>query len=321
MSVRFDRPFRAAVAGVRSRLRGRERDLFDLLCAAGQLGYRLPDDDVNVRNASGRRDPRKRLLRDFHAGGSGKRGSVRGPGRIGRGMPGWLQAGRRLAEKIRHELAAREGDEEYRALRVLLAYAPGALAPDCVVPTDPVLRAAWKTIVSFFADLFPSTLHTIGRIEGLDPRKLAALKRDAAPGMRIGRTASGRRPGVAGRRLAVDPRLLARVAKSLGRKVLPGYQARYLFYAKAGDHIWPHPDDPKYSVSVLICIDHELPPGVSSGSAFLAYRPDGTIDRHELAPGSALAVAPGLVHAREPVRRGERILMLSIALTTPDGPR
>lgn len=305
-SVRLARPFRAAADAVRSNLASRERELFDFLCAAGQLGYRLPDDEVNVRNGSGARDPRKRLAREFpHFFREGIRAAS------------WERTGNRLARSIRRALTLRSGNEEYRALRVLLAYVPGALAPDCVVPKHPFLRAAWKTIVSFFAEIFPSTLHAMGRLDGLDRRTLAVLRREAAPGMRIGRTASGRRPGSAGRRLAVDRRLTDRVADALGHRVSPGYQARYLFYTKPGDHIWPHPDDPKFPVSVLICIDHELPPGASSGSAFLAYRPDGSVDRYELAPGTALAVEPGLVHAREPVQPGERVLMMSIALARP----
>jgi hypothetical protein len=299
MSVRIDHPFRAAIAAVREGLGGRDRILFDLLCAAGQLGYRLPDDDVNVRHASGARDPRRRLELEFPSAGR---------------VDGWSRVAERLAKRLRAELAERGGGE-YRPLRVLLAYAPSALAPDCVLPRDPLLRAAWKSCVGMFAGLFPSVLRPLGRLDCVEPQRLAVLRREAARGLAVGRRASGLRPGREGRRLAVDPSLMALVGGALRKGVAAGFQARYLFYTKPGDHIWPHPDDPKFSVSVLLCIEHELAPGRSAGSAFLAYRPDGSIERHELSAGRALAVEPGLVHAREPVQPGERVIMLSIGLT------
>ncbi len=92
--------------------------------------------------------------------------------------------------------------------------------------------------------------------------------------------------------MAVDPELIALVGTALGKKMATGYMARYLFYTKAGDHIWPHPDDPQFAVTLLICILHELPPDGSARSAFVAYRPDGSAKRYELRPGEALAVEP-----------------------------
>ena len=309
MSIRLARPFRASVAGIRTRLEHRERALFDLICSAGQLGYRLPDDDINLRHASGTKDPRKRLTREFPYLRRGDQEAC--------SLEAWARAGNRLARLVVNELAARDSGDEYRALRVLLAYASIALAPDCVVPRDPLLRTAWKTVVKLFAKLFPSTVKPMGRLACVDQRRLAILQREAAAGLQIGRRASGQRPGLEGRRLAVDPQLMVLVGEALGKEVSPGYLARYLFYTDPGDHIWPHPDDPKYAVTVLICINRELPPDGSTGSAFLAYRPDGSVERYELAPGNALAVEPGLVHGREPLRRGERVVMLSIGLRLP----
>ena len=43
------------------------------------------------------------------------------------------------------------------------------------------------------------------------------------------------------------------VGNALGEKVSPGFQARYLFYTRAGDHFWPHPDDPQYALQLLLC--------------------------------------------------------------------
>ena len=119
--------------------------------------------------------------------------------------------------------------------------------------------------------------------------------------------------------LAVDRRLMKAVTKALGFAVEPGYEARYNFYGRDGDSFWPHPDDPEYAVNVLVCLDHKRP-ATGTGSALLAYRPDGSVERYELRPGAALAFeARGLVHAREPMRRGERMTMLSINVNASTG--
>jgi hypothetical protein len=301
VSIRFAKPFRPAVTRVRELFAGRDRALFDFLCAAGQLGHRLPDDDIKLSAASGVRDPRRRLAREF------PRRKRTGSAQL------WARSRARLVPKLLEILKVKKLPEEDRALRVLLAYVTIALAPDCSIPRDPLSRAAWDTAVELFHKLLPSRLAATGPLDCI-LRRLRKMNRESAAGLRLGRLGSGRTPGPQGRELAVDPELIARVGKTLGRKFEPGYLARYLFYAKPGDHIWPHPDDPKYAVTVLVCLRHEHPPGTKRKSAFRAYWPDGSIERFDLAPGEALAVEPGLIHAREPIRRGERVVLLSIGL-------
>ena len=160
MSVRLARAFRAPVASARPLFASRDSELalFDLLCAAGDLGYRLPDQDVNVRFASGARDPRPRLRRRARAL-AGEAGS---PAQ-------WAAAGRRLAPRLAKVLAERDQGDLF-GLQVLLAYAPAALAPDCRVPEDPYLRVAWTTVVEVFAHRFTTTVRPLGRLPSLDPQ-------------------------------------------------------------------------------------------------------------------------------------------------------
>jgi hypothetical protein len=107
----------------------------------------------------------------------------------------------------------------------------------------------------------------------------------------------------------------------MGKPVTPGYQARFLYYTRAGDHTWPHPDDPDYDVNLLIGIDHVRPPSTTRTSAFLAYHANGSVDRYVVAPGSAIAVeSKGLVHRREPVVDREQVVLLSIFLRYAVGP-
>jgi len=147
------------------------------------------------------------------------------------------------------------------------------------------------------------------------PRRLARLLGETRSNARRGRRSSGRRPGPLGRALAVDPRLMAVVGRAVGGKVAPGLEARYIFYSRPGDHFWPHPDDPKYAVNVLLCLERRPPDDGGPASRFFAHRPDGTVRRLDLRPGDALAVeARGVVHGREPLRRGEKVTLLSIEL-------
>ena len=301
LGITLPPPFRQSVKDVRLTLEGRERALFDLLCVAGHLGRSLPNSIGNRRTTWGTRDPRKKLARVAARMESGS-------------TQEWTATSARLVRSLVRKLRPREKEDVYRLLRVLLGNASIALAPDCHVPTDPVLLVAWKTVVALFARLYSSAIKPLGHLKWLDKQGLATLQRETSQGRTRGREASGMRPGPAGRALAVDPRLMKAVGKALGLSVVPGYEARYNFYGRDGDYFWPHPDDPEYAVNVLVCLDHKRPAS-GAGSALLAYRPDGSVERYELAPGSALALeARGLVHAREPMRRGERMTMLSIAV-------
>ncbi|MDQ2866855.1 MAG: hypothetical protein M3R59_00335 [Verrucomicrobiota bacterium] len=288
------------MAKARPLLDGRTRDLFDFICAAGELGWRLPDDKIDLQAAAGARDPRRRLAKEFP--------------QLRSGVPKtWAAATARLGDFLLKKLRAAELSEQDRGLRILLAYVTIALAPDNVVPSAPLPRAAWDLAVELFENLFAAQVKAIGALACVESR-LSQLQHDAVAGMQVGRLASGQRPGSAGCDLAVDREFIDAISRKLRKKLAPGYMARHLFYAKAGDHIWPHPDDPKFAATVLTCISHQLPAGAARRSAFLAYRADGSVERYEIKPGETLAVEPGRVHAREPVVAGEEVALLSIGL-------
>lgn len=294
------------MAALRPGLSRREGLLFDLLRAAGDLGFRLPT-NANLREVSGPLDPRRRLAKIL-----GRLRRESGPGT-------WSAARDRLARKLAVELAAR-GDGPSRPLRVLVAYAAGALAPDGLPPTDPLLAAAFGTVILVFERLYGSGIHPLGRLPFVGRRHLAQLLAETRANARRGRKSSGRRPGLRGRELAVDPRLMEAVGRAAGKRVAPGLEARYLFYAKPGDCFWPHPDDPKYAMNVLLCLDRRPPDDGGPASCFYAFRSDGRRRRIDLRPGEALAVAArGVVHGREPLRRGERVTLLSIELLWAGG--
>jgi len=299
---------RPAVEAARRPLRGTTRDLFDLLCLAGELGRRLPYRRANTALVHGRRDPRRVLSRYL-----GRRATASGRTPT---AAMWRHAAHRLAPHLLAHVFAATDDPVLQPVRILLGNASTTLAPDCAVPTAPPLRAAWETLIAVYGRRYGDAVRVLEPLPWLDRSALARLRREAASGVRIGRSASGQRPGLRGRLLAIDPRLMRRVGRALGRSVVPAYEARYVFYTKAGDYFFPHPDDPEHAVNVLVCLDRRPPAGGTAPSAFLAYRADGRVERHEVQPGGVVvAEARGVIHGREPLAPGERVTLLSIAVS------
>src|SRR5262245_20091368 len=178
LGITLPPPFRQSVKGVRLTLDDRERALFDLLCVAGHLGGSLPNAIGNRRTTWGTRDPRRKLTR---VASRMQSSSARE----------WTTTSARLVRSLVRDLRRHEGEEAYRLLRVLLGNASIALAPDCLVPTDPILLVAWKTVVALFARLYRSGIKPLGHLKWLDEHSLATLKRETAAGRKRGRHASG----------------------------------------------------------------------------------------------------------------------------------
>jgi len=302
--------YRTAVDEVRSRLSGAEQMLFDVLCLSATLGQGLPQDDINYQDLKGTLNPRPALMRGLRR-------------IVANGVPvteaDWQRAGTRLARRLTRilaarDLSARDADGRFEPLRSLLSFAPSIIGVDCRVPTHPILRAAWTTVITAFGAVHPSKVARL-ELPWVDRRRLETLAREARRESRPDRDASGATPGLSGRRLAVDPRLVSAVATALNEPVEPALIARYVFYSRTGDYFWPHTDSLLVHVNVFLCLEHHLPAGSGPPSAFLGYRADGSVERFALNAGDAIAAhTQGLVHAREPLREGERVTLLAIAL-------
>ena len=284
--------------------------LFDLLCLSAVLGYQLPQDDINHSDLTGRLDPRPRLRRGL------RRTLADGPTL---GQREWKAAGTRLAGRLTQalrsrDLTAQDADGNFEPLRSLLSFAPSILAVDCVVPEHPIARVAWTTVIKVLGAVHPSKVSRVS-LPWIDAARLAALAREARRASRPDCDATGARPGLSGRHLAVDPRLAAAVGRALGESLEPAFIARYVFYGRPGDYFWPHTDSVLVHVNVFICLEHHMPAGASRPSAFVAFRANGRAERFELSAGDAIAAhTQGCVHAREPLQDGERVTLLAIAL-------
>ena len=290
--------------------------LFDVICLSAALGYALPQDDINIHDLAGRLNPRPRLAR-------GTRRILGASGELFTEQE-WKAAAQRLARRLLRTLASRDlaspdADGNFEPLRSLLSFAPSVLALDCTVPTGrPVHRAAWTVVIRVLGRLHPSGVARIS-LPWLDARRFATLAREAH-GAFLGGRASGERPGPSGRRLAVDTRLVTAVQKAMRTKVRPAFIAQYVFYTREGDYFWPHTDSLRVYVNVFICLEHVMPEGQTRASAFVGYHEDGTVERFELHTGDIIAAhTQGLVHAREPLAKGERVTLLAVAMRAADG--
>lgn len=308
MSVRLPPSFRIAVNTIRGRLSDLEARLFDIICLSASLGLQLPQDDILHGDLVGPRDPRPRLARGIRRIMSGATPTA----------AEWHGASvrleRRLVQALRRPAPGRTRTTHVEAMRSLLSYAPSILGVDCVVPADAVRRTAWTTVIRTLGALHASSVTRVD-LPFIDARRLRRLVAEARREFDPGRDASGATPGLSGRRLAVDPRFVACVSAALGEPLEPAFIARYVFYSRAGEYFWPHTDSPLVHVNVFVCLEHRVPPGRTSRSAFVGYHADGSAERFEMRPGQAMAAhTQGLVHAREPLQEGESVTLLAIAL-------
>jgi len=84
----------------------------------------------------------------------------------------------------------------------------------------------------------------------------------------------------------------------------------YVFYLQPGDRVDPHVDEYEHSLNAIVMIEHDYthPP-----SHLLLFHPDKPVERVALAPGEMVIIdGGGLVHAREPVKEGESISILTV---------
>ncbi len=285
---------------------GDDEVLGALICLAAEAGRRGREKSV-VNTAELRAaDPRKECLAAL------ERCSLK----VGNWESAESSTRSRLADAIRTSMKA--GDDGWPLPGRGVVNALAALAPDTIVPDDPRLATAWRVLVGALADAERARVLCLGRqwfLKDAIFTKLMAEADDIRGGRRGPLLRSGRwseRAGNVGRRIAVSVKVMATIGEALGYAVEPGYEAPMLFYERPGDFIQPHVDRGVYGVTMIATIDRRPPVDGSPGSALLAYRPDGSVERVPQEPGEALVVERGRVHAREPLKPGERVTVLSI---------
>ncbi|MDX6677706.1 MAG: hypothetical protein QOE31_1758 [Solirubrobacteraceae bacterium] len=256
----------------------------------------------------------------LHAGAASGRGGYDPRAAVLAGFDGHdVELGGAVERSVRDGLAAavREARAAQRPWREELVSALIALGPDARVPAHPRLAAAWRVIVGALADALPSRVLPLTRPLLVDDDMLERLRKDALEVWRDGDGTLSQRPGRTGCRLAVSNSVLASVGASLGYPVTSGLRANYLFYRTPSELMAPHIDTDEYDVTMILMLSRRRPADGSAGSALLTYRPDGSVQRIQLEPGDAVLVERGHVHAREPLKPGEQLTLLTLAFRAP----
>lgn len=223
----------------------------------------------------------------------------------------------RLANKL-IELNKNLSPLESFNMNLLMSVAVGGIAPHGGIPTDGVQAEAWKAGLLVLGDMHPHGLRFVGRAPFMTEELLAELQKEAHQQERISHRTGPHElsPGEAcAVRLSSTKDVLAFVSDAVGWQVFPTEIGSYLYYNKAGDHLYPHVDTEVFGVNLIIMLEHEFPEGLTEkdGSALVVYEPDCGERRVALAVGeSAILLASGTVHGREPLQEGEKVTILTI---------
>lgn len=208
-----------------------------------------------------------------------------------------------------------------------LAAAIDALVSDRGIGAAGSDDAQWQALLRAMAAARSAGYAVLGRPAFVSEERLEALAGEARE-LRAGAEPAGHGAGQAGqlyadpgpvaRRLVVDPGWGELCRQALGFERRPPYTAGYLYYERPGAGIVPHVDDPDFAVNVIMVVARSTSAGARSATVL---HPAGEPPvRVVLEPGEAVLLeADGLVHAREGMRAGERVTVLSMGFTrSPD---
>jgi hypothetical protein len=186
----------------------------------------------------------------------------------------------------------------------------------------------WRALLQAMHAVRSAGYAVLGRPAFLTDERLEALAQEARE-LRATAEPAGHDPGQAGqlyadpgpvaRKLVVDKAWGELCRQALGFEREPPYTAGYLYYEQPGAGIVPHVDDPDFAVNVIMVVSRNA--GRSERSATVLHPAGESPVRVVLEPGEAVLLeADGLVHAREGMREGEQVTVLSMGFTRPSAP-
>jgi hypothetical protein len=227
-------------------------------------------------------------------------------------------SGRILGTALRQQLDDLSGFERDH-LRELISNSLGGLSPTGMPPDGGWQHAGWRAGIfalsdpsvpppvaerpAFLADDLVNALRMEAQIQSFLSVRMAL--RYVAP------------PARAARRFGASSELTRYVSDYIGHNVAAGNgfsreNATYLYYEDVGDGIQPHVDP--FGISNALLMLRRIPPADGSApSRLVMYTSDGQLIPIPLEQGQMVVLADGaIVHAREPLRRGEKVTLLSL---------
>jgi hypothetical protein len=217
-----------------------------------------------------------------------------------------------LVDKL-DSITAGLDEAELDNYKLLLGIAAGGLAPHGHLPTSGAKSEAFQTVLKCLAKIQPTGVVWRGRPDFMTDELLVSLQREADEGrgkaIRHDRYFLGYGGPVADR-LARSGALVDFVSNHTTRMAPTGV-ASYLWYDEPGCGLDPHIDTETFTLNGIIMLRHTYVTEPASGLQL--YPPDQPAERIHLEPGELLLLyAGGTVHAREDVKPGESISLLTV---------
>lgn len=119
--------------------------------------------------------------------------------------------------------------------------------------------------------------------------------------------------GAPGAREFAYSRALGDLVTAHAGAVEPTSKANYLYYDAVGLGIEPHIDNEEFSLNAIMMLEHSYE---QDPSALVLYPPGAPAERIYLQPGELIVMfADSVVHAREPVKSGERVRIVAFGFS------
>jgi len=199
--------------------------------------------------------------------------------------------------------------------RDLLTRAAGDLAPRSEGEGADAFRAVQRSLHRFV----PGDFLFRGRIPFMTEELLQSLREEAEAGRPAATYAERHRVGFGGPiadALAVSDELIEFVRQFAPGAISTGI-ASYVHYDYDGAGLDAHVDSDIFALNVLIMLRHDYS---EEPSHLLIYPVDQPVQRLLLEPGETIIMdAAGLVHAREDMKAGERLSILTFGFQRPAG--
>ena len=206
-------------------------------------------------------------------------------------------------------------------LKLILGEAAAGFAPDGRLPTSNSQSMLFRSVIACLSQIQPHAMRVPldglafrGKLPVLQSETLRALTDESAQRRKQAIREGGYLLGCGGElanRFAVSDELTAFVTSHAG-PVSPTGVASYLYYEEPGQGLDPHVDTDVFSVNLILMLRHQFPTE-GEPSHLVIFPPEKDSKRINLVPGdAALLFADCIVHAREPMKPGEVVHLLTI---------
>ena len=223
-----------------------------------------------------------------------------------------------LVDKL-NSLARTCTTAELNNYKLLLGLAAGGLVVDDEIPSEAQKAEAFQVILRSLDFIQPSGVVWRGYPNFVTQEFLRQLRAEATTARNTAIRHDQHFLGFGGKianEFACSQELASFVRMHVNEKMKPTGIASYLWYEEVGDGISPHVDTDIFTLNAILMLDHQY---ISEPSRLLIYPIDRPREAVQLSPGEMLLIyAGGTIHAREKIKAGEKVNILTIGFQPGD---